>query len=248
MLTQPLTQYVYSVTPPLPPHRYYVVCRVTMTNVVKNVLVFVSFFGLTFLGYSQDSLLYEIDSLPSTEILIESLGEYHKEEATYEIGQYTYIEKWKWLKYAPSFGWNFISNTPYIGYNSTDLFNAINYKRKKTAHLESIIYKINQQYNKNSIELVYQIDLYESKILIYKQKIRIIELEKTYFGVLKEEYETHKLLPTKYIKADIAYQNKILELTKLRFELKQLRAEILQLAYFGERITLITSYNDVSTN
>lgn len=248
MLTQPRTQYVYFVTPPLPPHRYCSVSRGSTTNKVKIVFILVLFFGLSFFGYSQDSLLYEIDTLPSTEILIESLGEYHKEQATYEIGQYTYIEKWKWLKYAPSFGWNFISNTPYIGYNSTDLFNAINYKRKKTAHLESIIYKINQEYNKNSIRLSYQIDLYESKILIYKQKIRIVELEKTYFGVLKEEYETHKLLPTKYIKADIAYQNKILELTKLRFEMKQLRAEILQLAYFGERITLLTSYNNVSTN
>jgi hypothetical protein len=236
------------VTPPVPPISTCTVGERYKILLKEYALVLVLLLGVVSSVHSQDSLLYKLDTLPTKELLLESLGEYHTEEAVFLIMEFTYVEKWQWLRYAPSFGWNFISNTPYIGYNSTDLFNAINHKRKKTSQLKALIHKINLDYNKKSISLVYRIELYKSLEYTYSQKLKIIDLEKTYFGILKEEYKQHKLEPTKYIKADISYQNKVLELSQLRFRLKQLKVEILELAYFGDRVTLFNSYSDVPSN
>jgi len=249
---KPRAQNLNSVTPPDPP-----IYKYTNYIVIKNFLRFITVLLLSiffsFRSFCQDTLsidrsLLVIDTIPIVDTLFVTLGNYYMSEASYEIEQFTYVEKWKWLKYAPSFAWNFTLGTPIVGWNSTQLFEAINSKRKHTAYLNSIIHRINLEYQKASISLKLKYDIYGIKRAVYSRKLAIVKLEQTYISILLEEYNDHEITPTTYIQSQISYENRLLELAKLKFELNQLKNEILELAFYGIYIDLIKNIEDVSTN
>lgn len=240
-------QNVYFVTTPLPPIRIYRKCKSFGFKSLFLLFVFVCCFYRPVLGQT-DSSFFEIDSLPPFQSLIDSLGEYYKLEAQHQIELFTYVEKYKWLKFAPSFGWNITTSTPVVYWNSNDLFDAFNWKRKNKAQIISIIHKVNLAYQKASIQLRQQYDLFYIKQSLLQQKIHILRLEKNYIGLKEDQYNKHQLPPSQWITSQIAYENKILELINIQYELVFLKANILELAFFGERVILLDPIADDSRN
>jgi len=240
-------QNVYFVTSPLPPICIYRKCKGFAVKGLFLLLFFMGYFITPVLSQS-DSSFYKIDSLPNFACLVDSLEAYYKLEAAHQIDQFTYIEKYKWLKFAPSFGWNITTSTPVIYWNSNELFNALNWKRKNKAQIISIIHKVNLAYQKASIQLRQKHDLFYIKQNLLKQKVHILRLEKAYIGLKEEQYEKHQLPPSQWITSQIAYENKILELINIQYDLVFLKANILELAFFGERLTLLDPKGDDSGN
>lgn len=230
----------YSVTPPFPPVGIYT----TERNRLCKLLI------LLLLLFSQriNGQVIEIDSLPKIEELGITLGDFHRREASYQIEQYTYQERWKWLKYMPSFGWNFITNAPYAGYNTTDLFNTLNLSRQKRAYIESIIHKTNLDFQKSAIQLKLKYDLYHSKLDLFNQKLVLLELAKKYLQIQEDLYRKKELTPSQYLTDQISYEGKFLEIMSLKSDMRQLRNEILELSFFGDKEILIKSLEDVSTD
>ncbi len=212
------------------------------------------FFSVLFIGvlscsFSQlDASLYAVDSVPSLEALHGKLSEYYREQAVAELGLYTYVERWQWLKYAPTFGWNFTLNSPVIGWNSNDLFSAINYKRKKQAYVTSYLKKLNQAYNIACIRLNSYYDIFGMKQRVYLSKIKVLELEYSYMQIITDQYHKHEITPSDYIKKQINYESKIIDLELLKFELMRLKIDILELAFFSDNIQLFTDLEHVPTD
>jgi len=184
---------------------------------------------------ASDSLKVE---LPDKEILFESLGEYYKEATITEIETFTYVEKWKWLQFAPSFGWNFVQNTPYIGWSSSDLFNAINAKRAKKAKILGIIRTANLNYDTKCKQIALKTHVFEAKKRVFDTKTGLLTLKEQFYGIFKDKYDRKELEPSIYIQKSIDFENFKLEIEQLRYELVKIKIDILQTAYFGEVNTL----------
>jgi hypothetical protein len=211
------------------------------------LILMVIFLGLKVKG--KDSTLFVVEKLISIDTLLKALGQYHKEVAVYEIEKYTYIEKWKWLQYAPSFGWNFIQNSPYIGYNSSQLFNALNFKRKKQAQINSIINQINLNFRKNSIKLKLIEGNYRKKTAIFNHVKKMMRLEKEHFTLRGQQYNKKEITPSQWIQEQLRFESKVLNLMNLKFELEEIRNDIITLAYYGvQEEPLIKNLEDVTSN
>lgn len=206
--------------------------------------VFLVVYSVSF-SQSVDSTIYVLPSFDSLTVCLQSV---YKERAYIEVSEYMYIEKYKWLKYCPSFGWNFISNTPYVGYSTSQLFDVLNYKRKKVAFLNTILHRVNAEYNSSYIELRAKYDIFSTKTDILKQKLEVLELEKAYIEIEENQYHKKDLSPSQWIKTQITYKNKLIELTNLVAELQQLKESIFVLTGFSSPAILIKSLEDVSAN
>jgi len=236
------TQNKYSVTPPHPPYkekhrdkkkrRILIVFLILIIQVVKA-------------QEKEEGFKTDTVKIVGFEELVRSLQVHYEEKAAYELGEFNYEERWKWFQYLPSFGWNFISNTPFIGYNTTDVFNAINYNRKKNAQLRNILHTINEDYLRSSISLKLKYDIFGTKKALFEQKLYIIDIEETYFKIHQELYKKHDLSPSNYLQKKIAYEYKKLELLQLKADLELLKEEIFLLARYGQADYLFKSVEDV---
>jgi hypothetical protein len=216
---------------------------------MKKILMFLMIFFCGLKVRGQDSSLFVVEKLTCIDTLLKALGEYHKEVAVYEIEKYTYVEKWKWLKFAPSFGWNFMQNTPYIGYNSAQLFNALNFKRKKQAQINSIIHQINLNFRNNSIKLKLMEGNYRIKTTIFKHVKGMLSLEKEHFKLREQQYSKKEITPSQWIQEQLRFKSKVLNLMNLKFELETIKNDVITLSYYGvQEQPLIKNIEDVTSN
>ena len=233
----------YFVTPPVPPIRMIATCGRTFVQVlIKTHLFF--FFFLSHSSSAQraisfDSLDKSMLEVPVLDSLIGSLESKYQSIAEYEIEQYTYIQKWKWLKYAPSFGWDLSLSRPIIGWNSTKLFDAINFNRNNRSKITSIIHRLKLDFQLEVITLSLNYDKFGVKAALYAQQLNIAELEKTYISIIQEQYESREITPSDHIKSSISYSNKLLDVLKLRYELIELRHEILIQCNYAQSIPVL---------
>lgn len=241
------TQNTYSVPPLILP---YSICGKRRIERIKQGL-FIVLFLVCFYGVSSTPKVDTVNSpthIPKFDTLIHSLQLNYTKKAVLEIYIFTYVEKFKWLKFAPSFGWNFISNTPFIGYNSSQLFDAINYKRKKKAILDDMLLKINQEYRLQSIQLLSKCERFNTLWLTLNQKKEILRLEYDYLILHEELYTDKQIGPSKWLQLQIAFRNKLVEYNNFVSSIQMLREEILMLSYYGETEPLFETLEDVPAN
>ena len=241
------TQNTYSVPPPYPP----IVETVKGKKKEIKVVLFIAIFLMCFNGVCSTPKIDTVNTpthIPEFDTLINSLQLNYTNKAVLEIYIFTYVEKFKWLKFAPSFGWNFISNTPFIGYNSSQLFDALNYKRKKKAVLDDMLLKINQEYRLQSIQLLSKCERFNTLWLTLNQKKEILRLEYDYLILHEELYTDKQIGPSKWLQLQIAFRNKLVEYNNFVSSIQMLREEILMLSYYGETEPLFETLEDVPTN
>ncbi|MGL1888706.1 MAG: hypothetical protein OCD76_19490 [Reichenbachiella sp.] len=200
------------------------------------------------IDYSIPRELFVPVALPEIDALMKTLGESFKSEAAYQIEQFTYVEKWKWLKYLPTFGYDFSMNRPIVAYNSNALFGVINSGRKKEANLNSIIHKINLDYEREAISLSLNYDIFGTQNAVYHNRMQVLRLEKMNMDLSYNQYKEHHLEPSQYLNKLISFKNKVLQLSELKTDIVKLRSELLEMAFYGERRILLNSVEDVTTN
>lgn len=184
--------------------------------------VLVLFLFIRFSCFAQsDSLLLNVQSLKS------SLRQYYIKKTEAEQEEYMYNLKFKWLMFLPSFGWNFIANTPSLSYNTNELSNAINYKRRKTSKLESIRKQNEVQFNRDLNDVVVMCENLKLQISTYN----LLELNFTIinesFELIELSYKNAELKPSEYLQKKISYQSALLNKQKTLNDLILYRNEIL---------------------
>ncbi len=178
---------------------------------------------------------YDLEHIDS---LINSLKVYHIKKYNSEINSYLYSEKYKFLKYVPSFGWNFMSNTPFIGYNTSELFNMLNLKRKQKAEIESIKLKCELEFNNDVIELKTLIRNYNIKLQYFYDSKLLFDAERELFEITIQKYKNHEATPSEYLTKHIHFENVDLQRLKLETEIFEMKNLILLKAKKTEYISL----------
>jgi hypothetical protein len=209
------------------------------------IVPFLSLLSTLINGQSLSCDSMQIRSIAPRYDLVNSLINHSKRECIYNITELTYVEKYKWLRYIPSFGWNFVSNTPFLGYNSNELFSLLNMKRRKKAQLDAIIHRINEDYRKNSISLNMKYDRFEQLQRTFKHMKLIYNLEREVFEIRTIQYKKLQITPSDYLQEQISIQNKYLILLQAQANIEALREELYSIAYYPTQKDLIRTLEDV---
>lgn len=129
--------------------------------------------------------------------------------------------------FLPSFGWNFIANTPSLSYNSNELSNAINYKYRRTAKLESIRKQNEVQFNRDLNDVVVMCENLKLQISTYNLlELNFIIINES-FDLIELSYKNAELKPSEYLQKKISYQSALLNKQKTLNDLILYRNEIL---------------------
>lgn len=164
------------------------------------ILIF-SFFCFSSLGQSYyitplDSLISEIELLQKTQT----------QEQTTAINTQ---KQYKWLRILPSFGWNFILNTPSITFGTQQIASYLeardqrNYQVSEVERLSK--YKINESINR--LKSLYNTII--NQLDSYHYGMQIFEVDKQLFAITEEQYKNLKIATEQYLKEKRNYMTKV---------------------------------------
>jgi hypothetical protein len=180
--------------------------------------------------YSPETNLTINHLIETREHLARSLIEHHHQTTQSLIQEFNYKEKGIGLKYLPNIGYNFLTLSPHITYNSSKLVNTINKQLARKAKIKSI------QQHRNTIlqEELNKLNRYyadlEAEIDYYNHASKLYLLQKNLFNIKLEQYNNLELTPTEFIKSQIKLKQEELKLRKKHTHILKLRNYILQIA------------------
>lgn len=182
----------------------------------------------------------KIDSsfVPNEDTLEASLRDFYKLKTDAEQTELKQRIRFKWLRFLPSVGWNFGLNSPFIGWNTSDLVGAINHKQTKKTLLTAIEKQNEILFNEDLIEVQYQLDNLVHKMTFYQSKMNVFELEKELFEITQKGYDEGEITPTIYLSKKIQFENLRIQIEQLKLELIELRNSIFIKAKKAQRVSL----------
>jgi hypothetical protein len=168
--------------------------------------------------------------IATKEQLTESLIKHHNQTTQALIQEFNYKERGTPLKYLPNIGYNFLTLTPHITYNTNKLATFINKQLARKAKIKSI------QQHRNTIlqEELNKLNRYyadlEAEINYYNHTTQLYLLQQNLFNIKLEQYNNLELTPTEFIKSQIKLKQEELKLRKKHTHILKLRNYLLQIA------------------
>lgn len=189
-----------------------------------------------------------VSSLVINDSIYTDIVEYYENKTTVEIGDYTYKEKYKWVKFLPSFGYFVLQNQPWLGWNSTQLFDVLNYKRRKKALILKII-KTNQiACATDFMKLERLVSKFKRMKNIYDNLLIRLDLEKAILDIKEEQYKTHDITNEEYFRANISYNEVELRVGNMELLILETYNSIQELAHRKENVNLFNTFEYVEND
>lgn len=135
------------------------------------------------------------------------LNSYYKQKTEAEISEFKFSRKWNWLRYIPSIGYNFVSNTYMVGYNTNDIANGIISKQAAEAKIISIQKNNDLLLEAALKEVSSEITFIDHQIAIYNANTPLIELESQLFDIYTQQYNKAELTPSIYLSKKISFES-----------------------------------------
>lgn len=179
---------------------------------------------------NQNHTLQVEDLIISKNDLTNSLKIHYKKATKALIEEFNYKETGKIIKYLPSIGYNFISQSPHISYNTATLYASINDTHIKKAKINSIKKYMEVTFQSELDKLYrYYADL-EAEIDYYNHAIQLYKLNQDLFNISIEKHENLEITPTEFINSQIKIKNEEIKLKKKYTDIIKLRNLILDIA------------------
>lgn len=190
-------------------------------------------------------LVAQIDSLPSTDALFQSLEDYHENLLQAQLTEFQISEKGAWLKYIPSVG---------VGYNlGTDAEgNLKNVLRPSVSYSTNVIYQVRQdkegrrvkmesikkaavlvlENEKRALELLLR--KYENEVaeLEFMQRLNVIDSE--LYEIATVQFDAAEIPPSAYLPKKRSYLQKQFEIFQKQKLIRNLIAEIISISKFSK--------------
>jgi len=172
-----------------------------------------------------------IDTLLLARKQLEQTLRGHYIQATHAlIEEFNYQEQGKPIKYLPSIGYNFITQTPHLTYNTATLYAALNDQNMKKAKIQSIK-KYMEVTFQAALEKLYRhyADL-EIEIDYYNHALELYQLNQELFNIRAEQYRNLETTPSEFIASQIKIKSEEIKLKKKYTAILKLRNLILDIA------------------
>ena len=156
--------------------------------------------------------------LPSYDSLQSGLNNYYKQKTEAELSEFQFEKKWNWLRYIPSIGYNFVSNTYMVGYNTNEIANAINSKQAIAAKIISI-QKNNELLLKEDLKVVAaELESLKHEIALFEANAPLISMQSQLFDLYTQQYNKGEMTPSDYISKKITFES--LNVSRLSVQFK----------------------------
>lgn len=188
-----------------------------------------------------NSLNAHIDSLPSTNDLIQSLEAYYQKQISADLTEFQISEKGKWLKYIPSIGIGYTLGTgnedelknilrPSISFNTGIIYKVKQDKEVRRAKMAGIKKQLVLALEKEKLHLQTLLRKYRDRQeeLAFLEKLQ--EIDSQLFEIASIQFTNAELAPSAYLPKKRAYLQKQYSLFKLQQELRDLEGDILNIA------------------
>lgn len=178
----------------------------------------------TFLVFSSIltiQLSAQIPILPTYDTLEVGLNSFYTQKNEAEISEFRFEKKWNWLRYIPSFGYNFVSNSYMIGYNTNDIANALNSKQTIAAKIISIK-KHNDLLLKTDLkEIAVELTYIKHQIALYNANTPLVELESQLFDIYTQQYNKAEITPSDYISKKITFESLNISRLSIQYQISE---------------------------
>jgi len=154
------------------------------------------------------------------------------------IEEFNYKEKGKVLKYLPSLGYNFITNSPHISYNTSALYAAINDEYIKVAKIKSIRKAMKNSFQAELKKLHKHYANLEADIDYYNQSLQLYHINQEIFSIKQQQYQNLEITPLEFLSSKIKIKEEEMRLSKKHHDILKLKNHILEIAQAGPKVAL----------
>jgi hypothetical protein len=168
--------------------------------------------------------------LPSKQELTLSLANHYREVTKASLSEFNYKERGKFLQYLPNIGYNFVTHSPHITYQTSLLFGALNASNVKKARIVSIKRQVEITFQDDLEKLYNHLSNLEAAIELYNYRIGYYRLHEDLFNILSEKYKNLEITPFDYIQGKIKLKGEEISLRKEYNQLITKRNLILDIA------------------
>jgi hypothetical protein len=176
-----------------------------------------------------------LDSLPERGKLFASLKAFHQESAIVKVTEFSALEKYRWMKWLPTFGLGYnLSGAPVptVGFSLSQIYNNLNDKEKNSKKIESILKSELMSQKEDSISL----EIALKKVEILRGPLKWLDaaqsIDDEIFEAIKEKYLAKELSKEAYLSAKKALIEKAIEDEKQRQALQLAELEVLKIAKY----------------
>ena len=173
---------------------------------------------------------------------------YYERKTIIELEEFTTVQRFKWIQSLPSFGYDFISNRPLLGWNSNQLFKALNYKRNKEALMLKIVKSNSMKCSSDYMKLERMILRFDKLKLISKNLDKRLSLESKILNLKKEQFKKHEINNETFFRASISYNEIELRVQKAELDLIGLYNSIQEIGHAKENVNLFNSLKYVESD
>jgi hypothetical protein len=202
------------------------------------------------------TFLFQLDTLPPTDTLVQSLIQFHQQQAKADIQAFNSKEQYSWMKYVPSIGIGYNLQgqpRPTINYSLATVYRYFNDKNQSKAQQKAIIQQNELQLNLEIMQLhtlIKKLQLqkedYQQAKKLLKHQTQLIDIERQLFAIEEDKYKRNDLLPSQFLQAQKRYLNILANHENQKFQLQrdkkliqELEFDILQLAKYYPTVELV---------
>lgn len=188
--------------------------------------------------------VYGQEKIDITNIIVEkteletSLKKHFIDLAEALIEEFNYKEKGKVLKYLPSLGYNFITNSPHISYNTSALYAAINDEYIKAAKIKSIRKAMQNSFQAELKKLHKHYANLEADIDYYNQTLQLYHINQEIFSIKQQQYKNLEIAPLEFLSSKIKIKEEEMRLRRKYHDMLKLKNYILEIAKAGPQYIL----------
>jgi hypothetical protein len=181
------------------------------------------------------SFCIEHDTLPERGKLFASLKAFHQESAIVKVTEFSALEKYRWMKWLPTFGLGYNlagAPVPTVGFSLSQIYNNLNDKEKNSKKIESILRAESLSQKEDSLNLEGAI----KKVEILRGSLKWIDakaqIDEELFEATKEKYLAKELPKETYLTAKKALLERAATDEQQRQALQLAELEVLKIAKY----------------
>ncbi len=160
-------------------------------------------------------------TLPTYDTLQAGLINYYKQKTEVELSEFQFEKKWNWLRYIPSIGYNFVSNTYMVGYNTNEIANAINSKQAIEAKKISIQKNNDLLLKSDLMVITAELQSLKHDIALFEANTPLISMQSQLFDLYTQQYNKGEITPSDYISKKINFESLNVSRLSVQFQISE---------------------------
>ena len=156
------------------------------------------------------------------------------------IAEFNYKESGKVLKYLPSLGYNFFTQSPHLSYSTGALYAAINDKHLKAAKIRSIRSAMEVSFQAELAKLHKHYDNLEAEVACYNHALDLYQLHQAVFDLKQAQYQSLQISPLEFLDSQIKFKKEAMKLRERYTAILKLKHLVIDVAKARRKAALYT--------